>query len=218
MTNKFYHMLRAGTLPEMVMQQWNKSTTRDSQTKLINQCFTKVGKNYQVKDEYLVPTNYKKKHTTERQDSATDEQSGYGRLLFRKKYNLDEQELDEPVRQGEMRMFKSGAVMLYAAVNVKMCAGVAKKTSEDLSTNEIAMDQETALAFAMAHASMEPDVNLGPGTQAPQAPSSSARAPSPAMHYDAQIEEYLRSAACQTHVQDIHCMFKKFYLERAIPT
>lgn len=179
MSNKFYNMLRSGTLPEIVMQQWSKATTRDSQTKLINECFTKVGNKYKIKDEFLLPANYKKNQTTERLDTAMDNQSGFGRLLFRKKFNLEDHELDEAVRTGEVRMFRSGGVVLYSAVNVRLTAGVAKKTAEELSTDELNLDPETAMAFSAAFAALEPDVTLGPShqVQLPQAPSSSTAKP-----------------------------------------
>eukprot|EP00438_Fugacium_kawagutii_P008780 Skav235595 [mRNA] locus=scaffold3336:10446:11744:+ [translate_table: standard] len=165
---KFFAMLKSNSLPQAVMDMWSTTHGREKQTNLINDLFEKKGRNYQIKADYMVPKVYASNLSTEREDKAKDQQSGYGKTIFKRKYNLSDSDLDEAVRGGEVRCFKSGSVWLYAAVNVLVESGVTKKFQENLGTEPVDIGEEAGLAFAKAFHQMVPEVNL-------QNPSSSAR-------------------------------------------
>ena len=159
-SNKFFSMMRSGGLPHAVLEAWQNADSREKQTALINQVFVKAGGKLVIKENFELPSSYRKDRVTERADTATDAQSGYGRTIFKRKMNLTDEDLDECVRTGEVRCFKSGDVWLYAAVNVQMTSGVSKKSVENLQGKEVALAPEAARAFANIFSSMEPEVNL----------------------------------------------------------
>lgn len=169
-SQRFFHMLKAGSLPQGVLEQWSTTHGREKQTSLINDLFEKKGKNYVIKSDYATPKVYQANKSTERTDAAKDQQSGYGRMIFKKKYNLTDEDLDEAVRGGEVRCFKTGNVWLYAAVNVLVESGITKKNTENLSTELMDLGEEAGMAFANVFDQMVPEVNLENQNQ-----SSSAR-------------------------------------------
>lgn len=153
-------MMKKSELPEAVLEAWKACTSRMKQTSLINNLFEKRGKNYYLKPEIELPEVYQKRRETEREDKAEDVQSGFGETIFCKKHNLSKEELQLCVQTGEVRSWKSGNVWLYAAVNVKVSSGVAKKTTENLQTREHQLDQESAQAFLDVFNNLEPDVTI----------------------------------------------------------
>ena len=157
---RFFNMMKKSELPEAVLEAWKACTSRMKQTSLINNLFEKRGKNYHLKPEIELPEVYQKRRETEREDKAEDVQSGFGETIFCKKHNLSKEELQLCVQTGEVRSWKSGNVWLYAAVNVKVSSGVAKKTTENLQTREHQLDQESAQAFLDVFNNLEPDVTI----------------------------------------------------------
>ena len=163
--NKFYNMIKKGGLPEAVMHAWHKCGTRKEQTKLINNVFVmdKKGK-YVLNEGFELPGSYAKDRTTERTDLAKDSQSGYGKTIFMRQYQLSADDLEECVRNGEVRKFKSGDIWLYSAVNAVNESAVAKKTAEHLKGQEQELNEEAARAFTAVFDRMQPEVVLPPST------------------------------------------------------
>lgn len=159
-SNKFFSMMRSGGLPEAALAALKTADSRDKQTELINQVFVKSGSKLAANDNFELPNSYRKDRIMERADTATDAQSGFGRTIFKRKMNLNDGDLDECVRTGEVRYFKSGDVWLYAAVNVQISSGNSKKSVENLKGKEVDLAPEAAAAFASIFTSMEPEVKL----------------------------------------------------------
>ena len=183
-SNKFFVMMKRGDLPHAVLQAWNEASSRTKQTELINSLFVKQGRNYVVDPNYELPSTYRKTRETERTDSAKDSQSGFGKMIFCRKYGLTEEDLEQCVASGEVRAFKSGGVTLYAAVNVQMESGVNKKTKEELGMDEKQLNAETSKAFMSVFENLEPTVNLeGPSSARP----TTSRKPLPGNQSNLQI-------------------------------
>ena len=167
-SNRFFHLMKKGDLPEAVLAAWNASHSRQKQTELINSLFIKKGRTYIVKPDFELPETYKKVRETERVDSAKDAQSGFGKTIFCRKFGLSEEDLAKCVESGEVRAFKSGGVTLYAAVNVQISSGVNKKTMEQLGMEERSLSDEASKAFLAVFETLEPTVNLdGPSSSRP---------------------------------------------------
>ena len=102
-----------------------------------------------------------------------DSQSGFGRLIFSRQNNLSPDDLDECVRSGEVRKFKSGDIWLCSAVNVQVESEVKKSTKETLGGNSVDLTEDAATAFTAVFEKMIPEVNL---PQVPGLQSSSSGA------------------------------------------
>ena len=170
-SNRFFTMLNTGGLPEAVLSAWQSAGTRKKQTEIINGLFLKKGGKLVIDQSFMMPTTYQKDRTTERVDSAKDSQSGFGRLIFCRQNNLSPDDLDECVRNGEVRKFKSGDIWLYSAVNVQVESEVRKSTKEMLGGNSVDLTEEAATAFTAVFDRMVPEVNL---PQVAALPSSSS--------------------------------------------
>ena len=170
-SNRFFTMLNAGGLPEAVLSAWQNAGTRKKQTAIINGVFLKQGGKLIIDPNFLAASTYQKDRSTERIDSAADSQSGFGRLIFCKQNNLTEEELEECVRTGEVRKFKSGNIWLYSAVNVKIQSEVKKAVKETLGGQVVELEEDAGAAFAAVFDKMTPEVIL---PQTPMLPSSSA--------------------------------------------
>ena len=168
---RFFTMLSQGGLPEAVLSAWQGAGSRKKQTEIINGIFLKKGGKFVIDPDFVLPTHYQKDKSTERIDSAKDSQSGFGRLIFCRKHNLSPEDLDECVRSGEVRQFKSGDIWLYSAVNVTMESEVKKSTKESLLGAQKDLTEEAATAFTAVFDRMVPEVNL---PNVPGLPASSS--------------------------------------------
>lgn len=160
-SRRFFDMLNKGTLPQAVLDAWSQSSTRQAQNDLINSCFVKdkAGK-FALQERFTLPTSYQKKNELAKEERASDNSDGYGRLIFRRMFHLSEEELESCLAKGEVKSCEQNGITLFAATNVRLENQATKATREELNADQQDLDPAAAKAFAKLFEALEPQVEV----------------------------------------------------------
>jgi hypothetical protein len=117
---KWFGMLEAGAIPEAAAKAWQACASRGDETRLINSIFDTKGGKLVLQEKFIVPKHYTMQKTITKKENATEMEDGFGKLIFCKKYGLNDEELQQCIQSGEVVTWKSGGLRLYAARNVTL--------------------------------------------------------------------------------------------------
>ena len=159
-SRKFSEMLKKGTVPALVLDAYHQCTSRQDQTRLINTVFAKKadGK-YVLQDNFTTPVGYKLDRSLEKEEKAVDNMNGFGRLIFRKKYDMTDEELDASVARGEVVTWSHGGLQLFAATNIKFSTSASRTTKEQMFGKEVEFDEKMGQEFMKIFDGMLPQVS-----------------------------------------------------------
>lgn len=159
-SRKFMSMVKQGSLPGAVLDAWKHCTSRKDSTKLINTLFSKTpdGK-LTLQENYTTPTAYKMERSLEKKDVAQDNANGFGRLIFKKKFGLSDDELDAAVARGEVIAWDHAGLQLFAATNVRFTCEASKSTKENISGKEVQFDERSGREFQKMFDGMQVNVS-----------------------------------------------------------
>lgn len=159
-SRKFASMVKQGSLPGAVLDAWKHCSSRKDATKLINTLFAKTpdGK-LTLQENFTTPMSYKMERSLEKKDIAQDNANGFGRLIFKKKYGLSDDELDGAVARGEVIQWDHSGLQLFAATNVRFSSEAAKTTKENISGKEVQFDERAGKEFQKMFDGMQVNVS-----------------------------------------------------------
>ena len=164
---KRFGMLEAGAIPEAAAKAWQARASRGDQARLINSIFDTKGGKLVLQEKFIVAKHYTMQKTITKKENTTEMEDGFGKLIFCKKYGLNDEELQQCIQSGEVVTWKSGGLRLYAARNVTLKNEAEKNTAEILETDAIEMDKDAGESFAKVFDQVVPEVtleNLGPSS------------------------------------------------------
>ena len=117
---KRFGMLEAGAIPEAAAKAWQARASRGDQARLINSIFDTKGGKLVLQEKFIVAKHYTMQKTITKKENTTEMEDGFGKLIFCKKYGLNDEELQQCIQSGEVVTWKSGGLRLYAARNVTL--------------------------------------------------------------------------------------------------
>ena len=164
-SRKFKQMMGQGLIPTAAAEAYAKCTNRKEQTALINSLFSMKGGRLQLQEQFRTPKNYKREYETTTSNKASDIQDGYGELIFKKKFNLSDDELQHGLRTGEIVTWtSSNNIQMYAAANQSFAQASLKAEKEQLSTDEQQISAAVGKAFVGVFNALSPQIEVNSGS------------------------------------------------------
>eukprot|EP00435_Cladocopium_sp_Y103_P030907 s1962_g7.t1 len=134
---KFQQMMKDGLLPAAAEAAYKKCIGRAEQTRLINSLFKLQGRKLVVQDQFRLPKAYEKVMEASKVEKAQDLKDGFGKVIFMKKINLTEDELEACVASGEVTRWESNGLQLFAATNQSYSSASSKNEMEKMTTGKV---------------------------------------------------------------------------------
>ena len=157
---RFKKLLETGSLPEQVLEAWSRCGSRHEQTATIKTLFKMENNRLVMTEDYTLPKMYQHKQQYTSSEAALSNKDGFGKLIFKKRNNLSEEELQECLRDGSVVKWQSGDIDLYAARNIQITKGAEKKVSDEMQGKSVELDDESSVLMHNAFTSMESDLKL----------------------------------------------------------
>eukprot|EP00435_Cladocopium_sp_Y103_P033662 s1962_g8.t1 len=148
---KFQQMMKDGLLPAAAEAAYKKCQGRAEQTRLINSLFKLQGRKLVVQDQFRLPKAYEKTMEASKVEKAQDLKDGFGKVIFMKKMNLTEDELEACVASGEVTSWESNGLQLFAATNQatnqSYSSASSKNEMEKMTTGKVNLKKDQQESF-----------------------------------------------------------------------